>query len=62
MMGDGPILVCGSVGCQINDVVTRLREIAAETGAVDSTPGTRLRVAMQQWFETPASLSRCSER
>jgi len=56
IMGDGPILIWGSVGGQINDVVTRLREIAAETGAVTPAPGTRLRVAMQQWFETPAFL------
>jgi Xaa-Pro aminopeptidase len=54
--GDGPILIWGSVGGQINDVVTRLREIAAETEAFNAAPGARLRVAMQQWFETPAFL------
>ncbi len=56
IMGDSPILIWGSVGGQINDVVTRLREIAAETGAGAAGSGTRLRVAMQQWFETPAFL------
>jgi Xaa-Pro aminopeptidase len=47
------------VGGQINDVVTRLREIAAETGAAQGAGadgGTRLRVAMQLWFDTPAFL------
>ena len=34
IMGDGPILIWGSVGGQINDVVTRLREIAAATDGV----------------------------
>ena len=56
IMGDGPILVWGSVGGQINDVVTRLREITAETRAAPRAPGDRLRVAMQQWFDTPAFL------
>ena len=54
IIGDGPILIWGSVGGQINDVVTRLRQIAAETPGVE--PGTRLRVAMQLWFDTPAFL------
>jgi Xaa-Pro aminopeptidase len=56
IMGDGPILVWGSVGGQINDVVTRLREITAETRAAPRAPGDRLSVAMQQWFDTPAFL------
>ena len=56
IMGDGPILVWGSVGGQINDVVTRLREIATATDGAARAPGTRLRVAMQQWFDTPAFL------
>ncbi len=53
--GGGGVLVWGSVGGQINDVVTRLREIAAANGTGPAT-GTRLRVAMQLWFETPAFL------
>ncbi len=54
--GGGPVLIWGSVGGQINDVVTRLRKIAAATGRADAAPGSRLRVAMQQWFDTPAFL------
>ncbi len=56
MMGGGPILIWGSVGGQINDVVTRLRELAAENGAPAAGSGARPRVAMQLWFETPAFL------
>ena len=56
ILGDREILVWGSVGGQINDVVSRLREIAAETDASNAAPGASLRVAMQQWFETPAFL------
>jgi Xaa-Pro dipeptidase len=56
IVGDGPILVWGSVGGQINDVVTRLREIAGRTGAATDAAGGRIRVAMQLWFETPAFL------
>jgi Xaa-Pro aminopeptidase len=55
LTGGGPVLIWGSVGGQINDVVTRLRQIAAETGA-GADGGTRLRVAMQLWFDTPAFL------
>ncbi len=65
LTGGGPVMIWGSVGGQINDVVTRLREIAAETGT-GSTSGKgsatgaggspRMRVAMQQWFDTPAFL------
>lgn len=54
MLGGGDVLIWSSVGGQINDVVTRLRAIGMETGAAGS--GGRLRVAMQQWFETPAFL------
>ena len=53
LTGGGGVLIWGSVGGQINDVVTRLRQLAAETGARGET---RLRVAMQQWFDTPAFL------
>jgi Xaa-Pro dipeptidase len=54
MIGGGDVLIWGSVGGQINDVVTRLRAIGAEAGSAAS--GGHLRVAMQQWFETPAFL------
>ncbi len=54
MTGGGDVMIWGSVGGQINDVVTRLRAIDKEAGADGS--GRRLRVAMQQWFETPAFL------
>jgi Xaa-Pro dipeptidase len=54
MIGGGDVLVWGSVGGQINDVVTRLRAIGAEAGTAAS--GGRFRVAIQQWFETPAFL------
>ena len=50
---DGEILVWGSVGGQINDVVTRLRALRAGSG---EAPGARFRVGMQQWFDTPAFL------
>jgi Xaa-Pro aminopeptidase len=53
-LGDGDVMVWGSVGGQINDVVTRLRAIRAEAG--ESAPGAPFRVAVQQWFETPAFL------
>ena len=52
-VGDADVMVWGSVGGQINDVVTRLRAINAERG--DASAG-RLRVAMQLWFDTPAFL------
>ena len=54
LVGGGDVLIWGSVGGQINDVVTRLRAIDKAAGADPS--GRRLRVAMQQWFETPAFL------
>jgi Xaa-Pro aminopeptidase len=50
------VVIWGSVGGQINDVVTRLREIAAESGSSPAAGGGRMRVAMQLWFETPAFL------
>lgn len=59
LTGGGSVLIWGSVGGQINDVVTRLREIATETGAHGAggaAGGARLRVAMQLWFDTPAFL------
>ena len=54
MIGGGDVMIWGSVGGQINDVVTRLRAIRADTAADGARP--HLRVAMQQWFETPAFL------
>ena len=56
LTGGGPVLVWTSVGGQINDVVSRLRAIAAETGTPEGAPGSRFRVAMQMWFDTPAFL------
>jgi Xaa-Pro dipeptidase len=53
-VGGGDVMVWGSVGGQINDVVTRMRAIRADAGATG--PGTPFRVAIQQWFETPAFL------
>ena len=52
-IGDGDVMVWGSVGGQINDVVTRMRAIRADAG---EAAGAGFRVAMQQWFETPAFL------
>ena len=56
LLGGPEIMSWGSLGGQINDVVSRLREIAAEVTAVAPVPSAHLRVAMQQWFETPAFL------
>ena len=56
LVGGPEIMIWGSVGGQINDVVTRLRAIEAETRAATPASATGLRVAMQQWFETPAFL------
>ena len=56
LLGGPEIMIWGSVGGQINDVVTHLRAIAAEVTAAAPAPPTHLRVAMQQWFETPAFL------
>ena len=52
-LGDGDVMVWGSVGGQINDVVTRLRALRAEAGDEAGAP---FRVAIQRWFETPAFL------
>ncbi len=52
-LGDGDVMVWGSVGGQINDVVTRLRALRAGSGDSGEAP---LRVAVQQWFDTPAFL------
>ncbi len=50
---DGDVLVFGSVGGQIHDVVGLLRDLAGRVG----TPGAgRPRVGVQLWFETPAFL------
>jgi len=46
-------MVWGSVGGQINDIVTRIRSIRSDAGGAAGAP---FRVAMQQWFETPAFL------
>ena len=56
LLGGPEIMIWGSVGGQINDVVSRLRAIAAGVTAAAPAPPTHLRVAMQQWFETPAFL------
>jgi Xaa-Pro aminopeptidase len=56
LLGDPEIMIWASVGGQINDVVSRLRAIAADAQASTPAPGMHLRVAMQQWFETPAFL------
>jgi Xaa-Pro aminopeptidase len=62
---DGEVLVFGSVGGQIHEVVGLLREIVGAPGAPaapgpSSGPGTRQaarpKVGMQMWFETPAFL------
>jgi Xaa-Pro dipeptidase len=56
LLGGPEIMIWGSLGGQINDVVSRLRAIAAEVTADAPVPPAHLRVAMQQWFETPAFL------
>ncbi len=57
-VADGRILVFGSVGGQISDVVGRIRELVAEGQAAGIPAGAtgRLRVGMQMWFHTPAFL------
>jgi len=50
---EGEVLVFGSIGGQVHDVVGRLREIVARTGAPSAE---RPKVGMQMWFETPAFL------
>lgn len=53
-LGDANVRVFRSVGGQIHDVVTRLRELVVQRGAAagDGRP----RVGMQLWFDTPAFL------
>ncbi len=51
---EGQVLVFGSVGGQIHDIVGRLREVVAAEGAAAGAG--RPRVGMQLWFETPAFL------
>jgi len=50
---EGRVLVFGSIGGQIHDVVGRLRDIVASLG-VPPTP--KPKVGMQMWFDTPAFL------
>ena len=54
---EGEVRVFSSVGGQIHDVVGRLRELVAASGAGDA-PGSdgKPKVGMQQWFDTPAFL------
>ncbi len=54
------VRVFGSVGGQIHNVVSRLREIVAATSSAGDVQGGQLRgrprVGMQLWFDTPAFL------
>ena len=50
---EGGVLVFGSIGGQIHEVVGRLRDIVASLG-VPPTP--KPKVGMQMWFDTPAFL------
>jgi len=52
-LGGGDVLVFGSVGGQIHEVVGMLRELVDRIGAPESG---RPKVGMQMWFETPAFL------
>ena len=52
-IGGGDVLVFGSVGGQIHEVVGLLRELVERVGAPESG---RPKVGMQMWFETPAFL------
>ena len=52
-IGGGDVLVFGSVGGQIHEVVGLLRELVERVGAPE---GERPKVGMQMWFETPAFL------
>lgn len=55
----GDILVFGSVGGQIHEVVGLLRDLVARVGApADGRP----KVGMQMWFETPAFLVELFQR
>jgi Xaa-Pro aminopeptidase len=49
----GDVLVFGSVGGQIHEVVGLLRELVERVGVPESGPP---KVGMQMWFETPAFL------
>jgi Xaa-Pro aminopeptidase len=52
-VGDGDVLLFGSVGGQIHEVVGLLREVVARVGApVGGLP----KVGVQMWFDTPAFL------
>jgi Xaa-Pro dipeptidase len=57
-LADGRVRVFGSVGGQINDVVSRIRELVVEGAAAGIAvgPSGRPRVGMQMWFHTPAFL------
>ena len=52
-VGDGDVLLFGSVGGQIHEVVGLLRAVVARVGAPAEG---RPRVGVQMWFETPAFL------
>ena len=52
-IGGGDVLVFGSVGGQIHEVVGLLRELVERVGAPEGGPP---KVGMQMWFETPAFL------
>jgi len=52
-LGEGKVHVFSTVGGQIHDVVARLHELIGPSGAPG---GSRPRVGMQMWFETPAFL------
>jgi Xaa-Pro dipeptidase len=52
-IGGGDVVVFGSVGGQIHEVVGLLRELVERVGAPESG---RPKVGMQMWFETPAFL------
>ena len=52
-LGGGDVLVFGSVGGQIHEVVGLLRELVERVGAPESGPP---KVGMQMWFDTPAFL------
>ena len=55
----GDVLVFGSVGGQIHEVVGLLRDLAARVGAPAEG---RPKVGMQMWFETPAFLVELFQR
>ena len=51
-LGDGEVRVFSTVGGQIHDVVGELNVIASRS----ATRGTKPRIGMQMWFDTPAFL------